>query len=216
MKTLGIDVCTGYCAAAIIDGEAVRASMCEPMQRGHAERLAPMVAELLTASGLTPDDLDGVAVTTGPGSFTGARLGVSFARGLALAASIPAIGVSIFEVIAANAQDLCFIALHGKGEMISVQAFESGKPLMPPLSVPIDTAWRHVPAGPMTLFGAKAEELRAASPELRERGEIGSGDISPEAVARLGAERLAAGAAGLPAPLYLRAPDAKPQAQAAL
>ena len=100
MIVLALDTALDGCAVALADGETVRASIHEMMARGQAERLAPMVREAMAAAGASFSDIDRIAVTTGPGSFTGVRVGLSFARALALALDKPCLGVSTLEALA--------------------------------------------------------------------------------------------------------------------
>src|SRR5690242_5133699 len=102
MKVLGLDSAGGQCAVAVLDGERVAAARAEAMVHGQAERLLPLIAETLAAAGVTPAALDLIAVTTGPGSFTGIRIGLAAARGLALATGRTVTGVGVFDVYAAS------------------------------------------------------------------------------------------------------------------
>ena len=97
---LAFDTSAAHCAAALVRGPAVLAARHEPMDRGQAERLLPMLEELMAEAGTGWTALDGIGVVTGPGNFTGVRLAVAAARGLALGLGIPAVGVSIFEALA--------------------------------------------------------------------------------------------------------------------
>jgi tRNA threonylcarbamoyladenosine biosynthesis protein TsaB len=101
---LALDTALDGCSVAIADGEIVRAWRDETMTRGQAERLAPMVRETLEAAGIRFSELDRVAVTTGPGSFTGVRVGLSFARALALSLNKSCLGVSTLEALAFSPQ----------------------------------------------------------------------------------------------------------------
>ncbi|MBZ0141385.1 MAG: tRNA (adenosine(37)-N6)-threonylcarbamoyltransferase complex dimerization subunit type 1 TsaB, partial [Pseudorhodoplanes sp.] len=88
MRVLAIDTALEACAAALLDTKrgALLASVSLPMTRGHAEALMPVIETVMRDSGLAFSDLDRIAVTTGPGSFTGLRVGIAAARGIALAA----------------------------------------------------------------------------------------------------------------------------------
>ncbi|MCA8885750.1 MAG: tRNA (adenosine(37)-N6)-threonylcarbamoyltransferase complex dimerization subunit type 1 TsaB [Hyphomonadaceae bacterium] len=100
MIVLGIDTSLDACSVAIVRDGAMLAHLSEAMARGQAERLAPMVREAAQAAGLTFSQIDRIAVTTGPGSFTGVRVGLSFARALALSLDRPCVGVSTVEALA--------------------------------------------------------------------------------------------------------------------
>lgn len=94
---LAFDTSAAYCAAALLRGGEIVESSVEPMQKGQAERLFPLLEEVLAAAGVTWRDLDALGVGVGPGNFTGIRISVSAARGLALGLGIPAIGVDGFD-----------------------------------------------------------------------------------------------------------------------
>jgi tRNA threonylcarbamoyladenosine biosynthesis protein TsaB len=211
MRVLGIDVCTGFCAVAVIEDDRALASIREPMERGHAERLAPMVAEAFECAGLAPPDLDAIAVTTGPGSFTGARLGVSLARGLALALDIPAVGISVFRLLAANVEQRpLVVALNGKHEHVAMQLFNNDAPDEPSIYA-VKTAWQDIPEGAFALSNSDFDAVRSHAPEEFAVRELPVPETDAVEVARLGLEQLATGEIGPPTPLYLRAPDAKVQ-----
>ncbi len=99
MLVLGINTVADACEAALVDGARVVGEVSEPMTQGHDARLAPVVDRLMREAGQDFSKLDRVAVIVGPGSFTGVRVGVSFARALALALDIPAVGVSSLEAL---------------------------------------------------------------------------------------------------------------------
>jgi len=98
---LAFDTAAAHCAAALVQGGTVLVRRDEPMARGQAERLLPMLGEMLATAGSDWPALDGLAVCTGPGNFTGLRIAVAAARGLAMALDIPAVGVTTFEALAA-------------------------------------------------------------------------------------------------------------------
>ena len=110
MLILAIDTALSACSVAIVrDGETLT-SCVEPMARGQAERLAPMVRDAMDEVDVRFDQLDRIAVTRGPGAFTGLRVGLAFARGLALALNIPCVGLSTLEVLAAKASEPRIVA----------------------------------------------------------------------------------------------------------
>ena len=197
MITLALDTCLAACSAALLDGDRVLARRVEPMARGHQERLAPLVAEVMAQAGLAFDRLDRVGVTVGPGSFTGLRVGLAFAKGLGQALSIPVIGVGALEALAAPlAADpaTVFAALEAKRGQVYLQAFRGGAALMAPDAL--------AGPGPAILVGTGAVHLGEALPAARI---VAADHAEPEAVARLAAAKPPVP----PRPLYLRAPDAK-------
>ena len=103
--TLGFDTAAAHCAAALLSGERVLACRAEEMGRGQAERLMPLLEEVLAEGGVHWGDLGRIGVGIGPGNFTGIRISVAAARGLALALDISAFGISVFDVIRARGND---------------------------------------------------------------------------------------------------------------
>lgn len=98
MIILGLDTTGPYCSACLCQDGAVLAYQSDPIGRGHAERLGPMVQTLLQISDLEPSQIDRIAVCTGPGSFTGLRVALSFAKGFALPRQTPVLGLSALSV----------------------------------------------------------------------------------------------------------------------
>jgi tRNA threonylcarbamoyl adenosine modification protein YeaZ len=101
---LAFDTSAAHCAAALLQGERVLVSRAETMGRGQAERLMPLLQEVLDQAGITWRDLDRIGVGIGPGNFTGIRISVAAARGLALSLDIPTVGISTLEAIRAQTQ----------------------------------------------------------------------------------------------------------------
>ena len=213
MKVLGLDSAGGQCAVAVLDGERVAAARAEAMMHGQAERLMPLIAEALAAAAIAPAALDLIAVTVGPGSFTGIRIGLAATRGLALATGRPAIGVGVFDAYAAavppaarQARTL-IVAVESKRDEFYLQAFKTaGAALAPPAQVhPRDlAAW--LPAGPLLLAGDAAARLQA---QLADRDVVTAGTDLVDAVwvARLGRVKVDGGTVEPLRPFYLRAPD---------
>lgn len=215
MKVLGLDSAGSQCAVAVLDGECVAFARADAMTRGQAERLMPLIAEALAAAAIAPGALDLIAVTNGPGSFTGIRIGLAAARGLALAIGRPAIGVGVLDAYAAavpppvrRARTL-IVSVESKRDEFYLQAFKAaGTALAPPAQVhPRDlAAW--LPAGPLLLAGDAAARLQA---QLVGHDFVMAHDahaVDAAWVARLGrAQATNGGAVEPPRPFYLRAPD---------
>ncbi len=208
MKLLAVETCLGACSVALLDGEKVLAHRCEPMERGHAEALAPMVQEAMAGHDFAA--LDRLAVTVGPGTFTGQRVGLSFMRGLRLAIGRPLIGVTSLEAIAAAAcAEIGLIraaAIHDARRDEAYLSLVDDGIASVPIVLPFARAIENIRAfGPCALAGTGAA---AAKDALDERFAL-SAVRQPDAlfVARLAATRPAGDVP--PAPLYLRAPDAK-------
>ncbi|MDO9431790.1 MAG: tRNA (adenosine(37)-N6)-threonylcarbamoyltransferase complex dimerization subunit type 1 TsaB [Phenylobacterium sp.] len=200
---LAIDTCLFACSVAVVDGERVLARRVEPMSRGHQERLAPLVQEAMVEAGLGFDRLDRIGVTVGPGSFTGLRVGLAFAKGLAAALAIPAVGIGSLEALAEPERGNVVAVLDAKRGQVYLQAFSDGVPVSAPDALPIETAAaRLAEFAPDTLIGTGAALLADVRPGVR----VVPADVTdPVAVARLAAGRSPVP----PRPLYLRAPDAK-------
>ena len=101
MRILALDAALGACTAGVTEDDVLRAVAARAAAQGQAGRLAAMAASVLAEAGCTPASLDAVAVTVGPGSFTGIRAALALAHGIALAGGIPVIGVSVGEALAA-------------------------------------------------------------------------------------------------------------------
>ena len=218
MRVLAIDTALEACSAAVFDtSSGVLASETRGMARGHAEHLMPLIARVMNEGGFEFADLDRIAVTTGPGSFTGLRVGISAARGIALVAGKPAIGLSTLAafaapLIAADDGTQVVATIDARHEHIYLQVFGvNGRTLVPPRMATVRDATRAAMTAPARIIGSGAKKVAAAWPKGAEPPlsveQRGAPDI--EWIARLGAA--APEAHGAPKPLYLREPDARPQ-----
>jgi len=206
MIVLGLDTCLNACSVAVLDGDIVLAHASETMARGHQERLAPMAQAVMAEAGLPFSKLERIGATVGPGSFTGLRVGVAFAKGLGSALGIPVVGVGVLEALAAEAPGLVASVIDARRDQVYLQVFEDGQALMAPDVLPIGTAAARLVELAMgrmlTLVGSGAPLLADAAPGAAMQTPAG---CDARAVARLAAAKPPAPIR----PLYLRAPDAK-------
>lgn len=208
MKVLAFDCSGASCSAAVLIEDRPASQRFLAMERGHAETLLPMIERVLREAALTPAALDLLAVTIGPGSFTGLRIGLAAARGLALACRLPAIGVTSFDAVKVEdpAARPLFIALESKRAELFLQRRDRADSRLPALVPP--KGWVAIlPPGPCFLAGDGAARLAAALGRADVVVLPGSGRPDAVALARLGAARWQAGDRTPLAPLYLRAPD---------
>jgi tRNA threonylcarbamoyladenosine biosynthesis protein TsaB len=218
MLILAIDTALDACSAAVLDttiGKTITIES-QAMQRGHAEALMPLIARVMKGSGIAFAALDRIAVTTGPGSFTGLRVGLSAARGIALAADKPAVGLTTLAAYAAplvaeNGVHPILSAIDARHDHVYFQVVSGdGSSLVKPKVAPIAEAIEAAQFGAVHLVGNAAKILADrwpadATPPFK---------VEPQAapditwVAWVGA---AVDPQTAPArPFYLRAPDAKP------
>lgn len=220
MLVLAIDTALEFCAAAVLDTATGQflARESQAMKRGHAEALMPLIARVMASAALPFTELDRVAVTTGPGSFTGLRVGISAARGLALAAGKPVVGVSTLAAYAAplvdeGNEEPIVVAIDARHDHVYTQTFSGhGVTLIKPAVMPVDDALRAARFGAPRIVGNAAHILAARWPDHTEPPLLVEPQPGPDIgwVAWVGA---AAQPETAPArPFYLRAPDAKPQA----
>jgi tRNA threonylcarbamoyladenosine biosynthesis protein TsaB len=197
MIVLALDTCLASCSVAVSDGERVLASAREVMARGHQERLAPMAQQVMAEAGVSFDRLGRIGVTVGPGSFTGLRVGIAFAKGLATALDLPAAGVGSLEALA---------VVDARRGQVYIQGFEDGRALMAPDALTAETAAARIAelsmGRPLTLVGSGAVLLADLT---RAAAVIAAEGADARHVARLAATREPRPLK----PLYLRAPDAK-------
>ena len=191
MKILAVDTALGGCSVALLEDGKILAHTFEAMDRGHAERLAPMVEE--TMRGFDFAALDRLAVTTGPGTFTGQRVGLAFMRGLRLALKRPLTGVTTLEVIAAAAMDetkksRAAVIHDARREEAYLLLQEKDQTVQPPMVLLFADAITRIRAfGPCALAGTGS----AAAKESLGEGFVLSSVRQPDAlwVARLAQKR---------------------------
>ena len=219
MLILAIDTALDACAAGVLDTGAARliAQESQAMKRGHAEALMPLIGRVIRQAGIAFAALDRIAVTTGPGSFTGLRVGLSAARGIGLAADKPVVGLSTLTAYAApvvsqNAAQPVISAIDARHDQVYFQVVSGdGGSLMRPRVGPVEEALGASRFGAVHLVGNAAKILAdrwpadalppfkvdpQPAPDIAWLAWLGAA-VSPDiAPAR---------------PYYLRAPDAKPQ-----
>ena len=219
MRLLAIDTALAACSAAIYDTRiGLIAAQSRLMARGHAEALMPLVQDLMTKAKARFSDFDRIAVTVGPGSFTGLRVGVAAARGLALAAKLPAVGVTTLAAFAApyRAEPMpTLAAVDARHDHVYMQVFNTGREPDPPRLATLQDAVDAISRAPHRIVGNAASLVAAAMPASQAPARIEPSE-APDIlwVARAGAESPLHDAE--PRPFYLRAPDAKPQDAARL
>lgn len=183
---LGFDTSAAHCAAALLRGDQVLASLHQDMAKGQAERLFPLLQDLLAQAGLDWRDLSVIGVGTGPGNFTGIRIAVAAARGLALSLGIPAIGIGATEAAALDLPRPCRVLLPARAAEVIWQDFHDDTA---PDALPQQAPAHLLPPGPA-----------AAVPRYP----------LAVAIARLALQRRDVPGLPRPAPIYLRPADAAP------
>ena len=212
MIVLALDTAGVDCAAAIYDSgrNTMLGEASDMIGKGHAEHLMGIVDRAMDKAGLALSAVDRIAVTIGPGSFTGIRVGVAAARGFALSLGVPAVGITTLAVMAEAQRQKTpgrpvLTAMDAKRNEIYLQAFNAdGEPLDEARAVTVEEA--------QTVAAAFDGEITGSATPLLKPDATGdhANHFPISLVARLGAD--ADPSAGKPKPLYLRGPDAKPQA----
>ncbi|TNE59367.1 MAG: tRNA (adenosine(37)-N6)-threonylcarbamoyltransferase complex dimerization subunit type 1 TsaB [Alphaproteobacteria bacterium] len=221
MKTLALDTALAACSVAIADGDRLLARAWIDLPRGHAERLFDLITTVESKAGLTAKEVDRMAVTVGPGTFTGLRVGLSAAKGLALAAGCPLIGLSTLHTVALGVREemaakggLLTIAFDARRDEVYHQTFDHHlAPLTEPVIARRAEAARDILAiveekgGSLTWLGTGAPLLKPLTGDL---GGISQSAHQPDAgCLALFASQLTDLTPYPADPLYLRAPDAK-------
>jgi tRNA threonylcarbamoyladenosine biosynthesis protein TsaB len=230
MNVLAFDTCFGACSAAVRFSAASKKNdagedfsisfQYEEMATGHAERLMPMIDEVLRDAGCTFGDLDTIAVTEGPGSFTGLRVGVAAARSFALAAGLPIRATSSLHVMAHRearqiqgmpGDTALAICVDARNNQVYAQLFSAALDVLtsPMIMSPPQVAALVAPS-PLLVLGSGAQLVAEAAHGIGRKVEARAPELLPDA------RDLATMAPVLPVrkpliPVYLRAPDAKPQ-----
>ena len=213
---LAFDTTGASCAVALSREGRVVAQRFEAMTRGQSERLIPLIESVMQEAGVDYDQLSGLAVTTGPGGFTGVRIGVAAARGLALALDIPAVGVSAFEVWAhfiLSQEDRqkksgarLLVALESQRDDLFTQFFDlEARPLeVPVLRHPADLAQKLADQDTFVAGTACDQfESRVVHPLSVSKVGLSGGMIATY----VQEQALFTQKIGVPEPLYLRPPD---------
>lgn len=219
MSVLALDTAFDACSVALArpaaGSSAVIAARFERMSTGQAERLVPMIAEVLDEAGLAVADLASIVVANGPGTFTGTRIAVAAARALALAAGTPILALSSLHLMARQAalalrpDTEIAVVVDGRRDEVYVQRFDASGlvPRSAPGLLPVVTATQATAGALCVGSGSALVAPLSGGPLLA--------DLVPDA--RFAADLLAyAAPAPHVAPLYLRAPDAKPSRAAPL
>ena len=218
MRILAIDTSCGAASVAVVESGQVEplSVISRVMARGHAEALAPMVEEAARSVEGGLASLDRIAVTTGPGSFTGIRVGLALARAMGMALGVPVVGVSTLAAFAAPLlsnprEGIIAAAIDARHGSAYFQLFElSGRPLAPARCDTLRECVRGIGAGPALLSGDAAQLLAAEAHRAGLPYDLSAATDAPDivAVARLG---LALDPLVNPArPLYVKPPDARP------
>ncbi|TVS05431.1 MAG: tRNA (adenosine(37)-N6)-threonylcarbamoyltransferase complex dimerization subunit type 1 TsaB [Rhodobacteraceae bacterium] len=201
---LGFDTSAAHCAAALLRGDTILAQAEVTMPRGQAERLIPLLEDLLAQGGVSWSALDALAVGVGPGNFTGIRIAVAAARGLALGLGRPAIAVSVFEARAQGQPRPLTVIEQARRSEVYVQRFtpEAEEPFLQALEGAVAFG-----DGVVTGSAASAWAAQTGERVLAARYPLAEG-IARAARARLGHDHKR------PAPLYIRPADAAPPSEA--
>ena len=193
MIILVLDSCGPSCGVCVWQDGTIRAEKTEKMERGQDARLMPMVVETLAQAGITFQSLDRIAVTRGPGSFTGVRVGLAAARGIGLASNKPVIGIDRFSI---------YRALNPAGNLLAIIASKRAELFCQ--YFPAATA----PHPPCMMTPQEIDAFLAAHSDIVRKGDAVEPDQNIlSACAALAAKADAQDPAYEARPLYLRAPD---------
>ncbi len=211
LRLLAIDTCLGACSAAAAVEGSVRAQAYEERRTGHAEAIVPMLERVLAEAGMPPESLERIAVTIGPGTFAGMRIGLAAAGGLKLATGAALIPVSSFwaigqRVLAAHGpfhQPLAIAVDAGRGQVYLELMDRSGEPMDGPVLIDIGAAIALVAGKEVLLAGSGALQIAGSAPER-----VVAGAFEPRAADFAVAAGCLPIATGPVHPLYFRPADA--------
>lgn len=220
MKILAFDTALRACSVAVLIDGVVRGQRFEVRSRGHAEVLIPMINQVCEDVDIGMAEFDRLGVTVGPGTFAGVRIGIAAARGLAVSLSLPVVGVTTLEAVAASAlaelkpgESHVTALFDARRGQVYAQSFDPKlRPLAHPQAASPQEILEDLPPGAGALTGDGVTILADILPSNRPDLRLIAADRQPDAViiGRLAAERLPAQpGSGKPSPLYLRPPDAK-------
>jgi tRNA threonylcarbamoyladenosine biosynthesis protein TsaB len=217
MLILALDAAGAACSVAIGDSATLRAYAMQTLAQGHGEILMPMIVAAMAEAGVGYSDLDRIAVTVGPGGFTGVRIGLATARGIALAAGRPVVGITSFAAVAAAVPApeqkgrTLVVALESKRAELFLQVFGAGSaPLGEPRLLAPEAAAAELPDGSLLIAGDGAGRLASALPAGRF---VTSRITHADARSLLELAERAESGMRPPSALYLRPPEAKPATQ---
>jgi tRNA threonylcarbamoyladenosine biosynthesis protein TsaB len=219
MKLLAVDTALGACSVAVLDDETILAHHIEEMARGHAEALAPMVQSVMRDANLKFPELERLAVTTGPGTFTGQRVGLAFMRGLRVALRQPLIGITTLQAMSSAAMEETGApfgaALHDakRGEVYAA-LYSPGATLLEPALLSLEHAVAAICQGmqrhdqPLVFAGTAGAAAAEAYRRLGGQAFVSS-ILHPDALWIAKLAQHAPTPTDAPRPLYLRPPDAR-------
>jgi len=220
MRLVAIDTAFEACSVAVAAGDGAPVLRTEIVDRAHAERLMPMIKDAMGAAGLAFADLDRIAVTVGPGSFTGLRIGIAAARGLALVTGAEAVGIGTLAVHAEEARGelgagpILAVLAAGRGEVYG-QSFAADGRAEGRAEVGPPETFVHLIGANTLIAGSGADALASVLGKEAEARTVHR-RATPDPAALLRLARAAPPPTAPPRPLYLRPPDAKPQTAAAV
>lgn len=216
MKCLAFDTSAGVCAVAVSIDDAIAAQQVVPMARGHTEALIPLLQDVVGEAGLAFEGLDLIGVTVGPGAFTGIRIGLATARGLALAAAVPVAGVTSLLALAASLPaatrgDRHVLALIDtkRGDVYAQLFAPDMSAVAPPAVAAAGDLAAILGARAAVVVGDASDDLVAPLLTGRDVSRSDVRTIDPGALARLAVEHWTDRRALPPDPIYLRPPEAK-------